>query len=269
LAANGAKASRVRRAATSLFAAAAFGLLGAAQQSDPAPAVLPPPARFVATRGCEFAAPALTVPRGVEAGARELVDERWRALGIPPLRESAAPAVSLAHAPGAAQSYSLTIDASSVRIESPEAAGTFYAFATLAQLARRGGPGVVLPCVRVEDGPALRWRILSDDISRGPLPTMDYFRERIRTIAAFKMNGYSPYMEHIFSDPRAPLAAPLDGITPDQLRALARYAARFHVALIPEQQTFAHMHGTLEWEEYAALAELPHGYLISPKAHGR
>jgi hexosaminidase len=254
----------VRRAATSLFAAAAFGLLGAAQQSDPAPAVLPPPAQFVVIAGCRFAAPALTVPRDVEAGARELVDERWRALGIPRLRAAAAPAVSLVHTGGAPQSYRLEIDASSVRIESPDAAGTFYAFATLAQLARPGGPGLLLPCVRVEDAPALRWRVLSDDVSRGPLPTMDYFRARIRTIAAFKMNGYSPYMEHVFADPRAPLAAPLDGITPDQLRELARYAARFHVALIPEQQTFAHMHGTLEWEEYAALAELPHGYLISP-----
>jgi len=254
----------VRRAATSLFAAAAFGLLGAAPQSDPAPTVLPPPARLTVIAGCRFAAPALTVPNDIDPGARELIDERWRALGMAPLRVAAAPAVSLARGAGAAQSYRLEIDASSVRIESADADGAFYALATLAQLAHRGGSGLVLPCVRIEDAPALRWRILSDDVSRGPLPTMDYFRARIRTIAAFKMNGYSPYMEHVFTDPRAPLAAPLDGITPDQLRELARYAARFHVALIPEQQTFAHMHGTLEWEEYASLAELPHGYLISP-----
>ncbi len=75
-----------------------------------------------------------------------------------------------------------------------------------------------MPCVRIEDRPALRWRILSDDVSRGPLPTMRYFEERIRTIAAFKMNGYSPYMEHVFVSPTDPLPAPLDGITPAQLR---------------------------------------------------
>ena len=93
-----------------------------------------------------------------------------------------------------------------------------------------------MPCVRIDDRPALRWRVLSDDVSRGPLPTMRYFEERIRTIAAFKMNGYSPYMEHVFLSPTDPLPAPLDGITPAQLHELAAYAARFHVALIPEQQ---------------------------------
>jgi hypothetical protein len=93
---------------------------------------------------------------------------------------------------------------------------------------------------------------------------MRYFEERIRTIAAFKMNGYSPYMEHVFVSPTDPLPAPLDGITPAQLRELAAYARRFHVALIPEQQTFAHMHNTLRVERYAAAAELPHGFLLAP-----
>ena len=93
---------------------------------------------------------------------------------------------------------------------------------------------------------------------------MRYFEERIRTIAAFKMNGYSPYMEHVFVSPTDPLPAPLDGITPAQLHELAAYAARFHVALIPEQQSFAHMHNTLRVERYASAAELPHGFLLAP-----
>jgi hypothetical protein len=122
--------------------------------------------------------------------------------------------------------------------------------------------------VGIVDAPALRWRILSDDVSRGPLPTMRYFEERIRTIAEFKMNGYSPYMEHVFADPHHPLPAPADGITPAQLRTLDAYAARFHVAFIPEQQTFAHMHETLKYERYAGLAETPHGWLLSPADPG-
>jgi hypothetical protein len=143
---------------------------------------------------------------------------------------------------------------------------------TLAQLPMRSSGAWLIPCVKIEDRPALRWRVLSDDVSRGPLPTMRYFRERIRTIAAFKMNGYSPMMEHVFVSPTDPLPAPLDGITPAQLRELADYAARFHVALIPQQQTLAHMHGTLSVEQYAGSAATPHGFLIAPgdaegKAH--
>jgi hypothetical protein len=41
------------------------------------------------------------------------------------------------------------------------------------------------------------------------------------------------------------------------------YARRYHVTLIPEQQTFAHMHESLKWEQLAPLAELPHGYLLA------
>jgi hypothetical protein len=201
-----------------------------------------------------------------DAGGTEIIRERWTALGIVAgqgrftmrVREGGP------DAPHEPEGYRLAVGPHAAALDAADAEGAFDGLATLAQLAQRTPAGWSLPCVRIADAPALRWRILSDDVSRGPLPTMRYFEERIRTIAAFKMNGYSPYMEHVFVDPRHPLPAPPDGITPDELRRLDAYARRFHVALIPEQQTFAHMHGTLELERYADLAELPHGYLLSP-----
>jgi hypothetical protein len=201
-----------------------------------------------------------------DPGAREIVDERWRALGIGALGAGGQSDIVVRLDPAlGAQAYRLRITGSRVEIAGGDADGLFYAATTLAQLpVRRPKGGWQLPCVAIEDRPAMRWRILSDDVSRGPLPTMRYFKERIRTIAAFKMNGYSPYMEHVFVSPTDPLPAPLDGITPQQLRELDAYAARFHVALIPEQQTFAHMHNTLKLEAYASAAELPHGFLLSP-----
>jgi hypothetical protein len=36
--------------------------------------------------------------------------------------------------------------------------------------------------------------------------------------------------------------------------------------LIPQQQSFAHMHNTLRYEKYASAAELPHGFLLSPSS---
>ena len=87
----------------------------------------------------------------------------------------------------------------------------FDALATLAQLPERARRLRALACTTIDDRPALRWRIVSDDISRGPLPTMAYFEERIRALAALKINGYSPYMEQVFADPptrrRVPRAA--------------------------------------------------------------
>jgi hypothetical protein len=231
--------------------------------------LMPRPSQVEAIANCTGprAADVAAALSGVtDPGAREIVLERWTALGIHVSRgagtvQLVAPLIPIGGDP---QAYTLAVSASEVSIASVGAAGRFYGFVTLAQLARKAAGTWRIPCIRIDDAPALRWRILSDDVSRGPLPTMRYFKERIRTIAAFKMNGYSPYMEHVFADPKHPLPAPLDGITPSQLRELATYAERFHVAFIPEQQTFAHMHGVLRWEENAPLAELPHGYLISP-----
>jgi hexosaminidase len=212
-------------------------------------------------------APPLTVPQGFDEAARAELDERWEALHIGRLRTAPAGTATIdVRRDGTlpAQAYRLTVLDGRASIESSDAAGAFYGAMTLAQLPVRSGESWQMPCVRIEDRPALQWRILSDDVSRGPLPTMRYFEERIRTIAAFKMNGYSPYMEHVFVSPTDPLPAPLDGITPSQLRELSQYARRFHVALIPEQQSFAHMHNTLRVERYASAAELPHGFLLSP-----
>ena len=230
--------------------------------------LIPRPRSVALVPACKV--PAGDVLGGLPAMSRDggpaLVRERWSALGVRPARSRARVevVVATADAPRGAGAYALAVEPRGIRVVAADSDGAFDAYATLAQLARRDGGGWSVPCVRVDDAPALRWRVLSDDVSRGPLPTMRYFEERIRTIASFKMNGYSPYMEHVFVDPRHPLPAPLDGITPSELRELAAYATRFHVALIPEQQTFAHMHETLKWERYADLAELPHGYLIAP-----
>jgi hypothetical protein len=229
--------------------------------------VLPRP-QHVAAAACAapftFSRP-IRVNAGFDPAALDELSERWKSLGIPaPVRVTGAGDIVVRHAPLPAQAYRLNVSSQRIAIDAADAQGAFYGAMTLAQLPQREGVRWVLPCVSISDAPALRWRVLSDDVSRGPLPNMRYFKERIRTIAAFKMNGYSPYMEHVFVDPHHPLPAPLDGITPAQLHELDVYAKRFHVTFIPEQQTFAHMHNTLRYEIYAGAAELPHAFLLSP-----
>ena len=195
----------------------------------------------------------------VDLAGLAIVGERWTALGIGDGRARADSNVKLRGGLAGREHYRLRIDQRGVSIAASDPEAQFDALTTLAQLPGSDG---VLPCVEIDDAPALRWRVVSDDISRGPFPSLHYFEERIRTLAAFKINGYSPYMEQVLLDARAPFVAFPLGLTPDALRYLARYARRFHVTLIPEQQTFAHMHETLKWETFAPLAELPHGYLL-------
>ena len=202
---------------------------------------------------------------GMEGGW-EIVRERWRALGIPapvPARSGHVD-ITASFVTGAAGRYSLATGSGVVAIRSQSGEAQFDALATLAQLPERSAGRWVLPCVAISDAPALRWRIVSDDISRGPFPTMRYFKDRIRTLASFKINGYSPYMENVVSTPDRPTFAFPEHLTLGDLHELSTYARRFHMVLVPEQQTFAHMHELLKWERFAPLAELPHGYLISP-----
>ncbi len=231
------------------------------------PALVPAPAQ----RSEPFCAHAVALDRpltfaaGVDRGGFAIVSERWRALGIVAPRTAAAHAdVTFAALRGTASgAYTLRVDGTGVRIAAAGGEAAFDALATLAQLPERDARGWHLGCVAIADRPAMRWRIVSDDISRGPFPTTAYFKRRIRTLAALKINGYSPYMESVFDDPAHPMVAFPNRLTAAELRALTDYARVFHVALIPEQQTFAHMHETLKWEEFAGLAELPHGYLLA------
>ena len=216
----------------------------------------------------------LRFDRSLDAGGFELLRDRWAALGIPgPTRVAKGADVRLSRAfvkrTGLGvlpNEYALDVGPHGVTIgvDTPAApSAQFDALATLAQLPVRDGGRWVLPCVSIRDAPAMPWRIVSDDVSRGPFPTLAYARHRIRTLASLKINGWSPYMEQVVVDPRAPFIAWPNGWTTGQLRELAAYARRFHVTLIPEQQTFAHMHESLKWEVEAPLAELPHGYLLA------
>ncbi len=148
-------------------------------------------------------------------------------------------------------------------------AGTFYALQTLKQLVRGEGAGAYAQGVRVLDWPSVRWRGLSDDVSRGPVPTVEYFKRQIRNEAMFKMNMHSLYMEHVFGSAAHPLIAPEGGaITPEEIREMVAYARRYHVELVPQQQTFGHLHKALKFEKYNELAEVPYGDILTPQEEG-
>ena len=167
------------------------------------------------------------------------------------------------------EGYVLAVRSDVVVAAGRTAAGTFYALQTLKQLVRGEGAGAYAQGVRVVDWPSMRWRGLSDDLSRGPVPTVEYFKRQIRNEAMFKMNMHSLYMEHVFGSESHPLIAPEGGtLTADEIREMVAYARRYHVELVPQQQTFGHLHKALRLEKYNELAEVPYGDVLSPQAEG-
>jgi hypothetical protein len=167
------------------------------------------------------------------------------------------------------EGYILLVDSHGVVVAGRGRAGTFYGLQTLKQIVRGEGAKAHVQGVRIFDWPIMRWRAVSDDISRGPIPTLEYFKRQIRTEAMFKLNMHSLYMEHVLRYDSHPLIAPDGGaLTPVEARELVAYARRFHVALVPEQQTFGHMHKALKLEKYNELAEVPYGDVMTPKDEG-
>ncbi|HEV7903273.1 MAG TPA: beta-N-acetylhexosaminidase [Pyrinomonadaceae bacterium] len=167
------------------------------------------------------------------------------------------------------EGYVLSVGADEVVVAGKTAAGTFYGLQTLKQLVRGDAPGAFISGVQIVDWPQMRWRGLSDDISRGPVPTVEYIKRQLRTLAAFKMNMHSFYMEHTFASKSHPLIAPANGaLTPEEITELVAYARRYHIELVPEQQTFGHLHKALKFETYNELAEVPHGDVLSPQQEG-
>ena len=167
------------------------------------------------------------------------------------------------------EGYVLVAGKSGVVIGGSTSAGVFYGLQTLKQLVRGNGSDTYVPGVRIVDWPAMRWRGVSDDISRGPVPTLDYIKRQIRTLAAFKLNLHSFYMEHAFSSSEHPLIGPAGGsLTPDEIREIVKYARSYHVEIVPEQQTFGHLHKALKFEKYNPLAETPYGDVLSPQQEG-
>ena len=163
------------------------------------------------------------------------------------------------------QGYLLFADNAHLIVAANTGQGLFYGVQTLRQLLHPEGRGLVCPAVSIRDWPSMEWRGVQDDISRGPIPTENYMKRQIRTLAAYKVNLFALYMEHVFDFASQPLVAPKESaLTPREINALVDYAKKFYVTILPEQQTFGHLHHMLKYEIYADVAERPHGHVLTP-----
>jgi hypothetical protein len=168
-----------------------------------------------------------------------------------------------------AEGYVLISKPRSITIIGATAAGVFYGVQTLKQMISGYGSSASVLTGTIRDWPAMRYRGIDDDLSRGPFPTLAFQEEQIRTFAAFKVNVYSPYFEDTMQYANdSELAPPGRSLTRSQAQQLVRYAARFHVMIIPEQESFGHLHNILKYEKYSDLADNPHGSLLYPNAPG-
>jgi len=167
------------------------------------------------------------------------------------------------------EGYILVIGPHDAAVIGATGTGVFYGVQTFKQLLPLSGAPRVIPTGTLRDWPAMQYRGISDDLSRGPFPTLDFQKHQIRVLASFKINIYSPYFEHTLLYPDHPLAAPAGGsLAPAQAAELVAYARQYHITVVPDQESFGHLHHVLKWELYQDRAETPHGYMLAPGQDG-
>lgn len=153
------------------------------------------------------------------------------------------------------QAYIIKITPKKIILQATTEQGLFYARQSLNQIVKYQNVttkklNFEIPCMTITDWPALEYRGWMDDISRGPIPTVEFIKEEIRTLAAYKMNFFQLYTEHVFKLESHPDIAPADGLTAQEIKELTEYAKQYHVEFMGNQQCFAHAEKTLRIPHY-------------------
>lgn len=149
------------------------------------------------------------------------------------------------------QAYSLTIRPTGVDVVAGGEAGARHARATLEQLARLGGGRI--PCGRIDDWPALKWRGFMLDVGRNFQP-VETIRDLIDFMAAYKLNLFhwhltdywgwrleSRAVPELASD-RATLRDVGRRYTQAEFLGIVDYAAARGVTVLPEFDVPGHTH---------------------------
>ena len=156
------------------------------------------------------------------------------------------------------QHYRLQVTPISVIILAGSEKGWFYGLNTLKQLACQCLGN--LPLCLIEDGPDFPNRGFMLDISRDKVPEVDTLFQLIDVMAGCKYNQLQLYTEHAYAyeghEKVWQNASPLNAADIGELDAYCR--ERF-IELVPNQNTFGHMHRWLIHEPYRSLAECPNG----------
>ena len=154
------------------------------------------------------------------------------------------------------EAYALSVTPERVLIGARHVQGLLRGVQTARQLVRANVQGDALPALYVSDWPSLRHRGFQDDITRGPSSLLKTLEREVALGAEMKMNVFTYYMEHQYAFSKHPVIGPEDGsLTPDELRQLVAFAARYGTDIIGCQQSFGHFYHILKHKEYAHLRE--------------
>ena len=159
-----------------------------------------------------------------------------------------------------AQGYELSITPQQIRVVARDAAGIFYGVCTLIQILEQTAlDGTAeLPCLTISDYPDFPARGVMLDISRDKVPTLETLLTLADMLASWKINQLQLYTEHTFTYRSHPTVwAEASPLSEQDILELDAYCRQRFIELVPNQNSFGHMHRWLKHPAYNHLAELP------------
>jgi hexosaminidase len=167
-----------------------------------------------------------------------------------------------------AQGYRLRIADDGIDLVAGDAAGTFYGVMTLVQMLRQCEGA--LPAGEIEDLPDFPSRGVMLDISRSKVPTMETLFDLVDMFSGWKINHLELYTEHTFAyENHREVWAQASPMTGEEVLRLDAYCRERFIELVPNQNSFGHMHHWLELPRYNHLAECPDGFELTWGGHTR
>ncbi|MDR1089820.1 MAG: beta-N-acetylhexosaminidase, partial [Prevotella sp.] len=153
------------------------------------------------------------------------------------------------------EGYELFIDNNKVILAANTQKGLFYGKQSLIQLIR-GAKNNKLQGLHIIDKPALKFRGVMDDISRGPVPSLEYMKYQIRRMAELKINTLTYYTEHVVRTGKHPeFAPPAGALSIAEWKELSDYAKQYYIELIPNFQSLGHAEKVLLSPKFGNIAE--------------
>jgi hexosaminidase len=194
----------------------------------------------------------------VQKIARDVLGMEWR-IGAGE-RAGDVPAVSISVAPGqSAERYQVKISPAGIELRASDARGMSYAVTTLGQIIRQSSGA--LPAGEIVDWPDFPVRGLMLDISRDKVPTMETLFSLVDLLSDLKINHLELYTEHTFAySAHREVWAEASPMTGEEILALDAYCRERFIDLVPNQNSFGHMHRWLSHARYRHLAECPDGF---------
>ena len=167
-----------------------------------------------------------------------------------------------------AQGYRLRIADDGIDLVAGDAAGAFYGVMTLVQMLRQSEGA--LPAGEIEDSPDFPSRGVMLDISRSKVPTLQTLFDLVDLFSGWKINHLELYTEHTFAyENHREVWAQASPMTGEDILRLDAYCRERFVELVPNQNSFGHMHHWLELPRYNHLAECPDGFELTWQGHTR